>query len=140
MKKYVPHFVSGMLVALSAPLFAEPVEDNTFRGHDYARKASHDKVAESEQALAGKLDALQVLMHKETNSERSGHNAETHHRLLVDQRSWMAYRDSHCWLQSYVYVYPVDSRMSQSEYNACTLGMNLERIHFLDDLKQEYNR
>lgn len=137
MKKYAPLLIGWMMLS-SVPLFAEPVEDNTFRGHDYARKAAHDKAAESERLLLEKLDALQTLMHKKTNPERSEHDAVALDRLLIDQRSWMEYRASHCGLKSYVYAYPADSRLSQSEYNACKLEMNLERIQFLDEIKQEY--
>ena len=129
-----------MLCGAAVSLAEEVKDDDTFMGYGHARKIAHQKADTSIKALEEKYQQVSRLIKNSLYHGDVGHNSETVEWLATDQENWLKHRESNCWLQSYVYVYPAGSRMSSSHYDACTLEMNAARLKFLDTIRDEYTR
>jgi hypothetical protein len=108
-------------------------------GHDHARKELAKSTLASEVILDNKFQELLLLIRNSKYPAGLEHNAGTADKLTIEHQHWLLYAESHCWLVSSVYVYPAGSKMSYSEYNACKLEMNQQRIQFIDYIKNEYS-
>ncbi len=117
---------------------AQGVEENP-TGHDYARKELEKSILASEVILDNKFQELLLLIRNSKYPASLEHNTGTADKLTIEHQHWLLYAKSHCWLVSSVYVYPTGSKMSFSEYNACKLEMNQQRIQFIDNIKNEYS-
>ena len=117
---------------------AQGVEEKP-TGHDYARKELAKSTLASEEILGNKFKELLSLIKNSKYPAGLEHNLDTADKLNNEQQHWLLYAESHCWLVSSVYVYPTGSKMSFSEYNACKLEMNQQRIQFIDNINNEYS-
>lgn len=127
--------LSLLTITLSVSAFATDPEGHL--GHDYARQAVRQGAESSSITVEEQYKALLQLIRSRISSDDK-HMAETASQLEADQSSWLNYREAHCGLTAYVYIYPAGSRMFASQYNSCKMGMNKGRSKFLDDVAYEY--
>lgn len=117
---------------------AAETQSNNHQEYGFSRQKMADQANSSDAKVEEKLMQLQNRIN---NSQYPGdvlHNAEIVRQLQIEYQQWLNYRDSHCRLNTYIYIYPVTSRLSNDEYNACKLTMNRARLRFLNDISYEF--
>ncbi len=116
---------------------AETQSDN-HQEYGFVRQKMVDQANSTDAKVTEKIQQLQRMINNSLSVSDASHNAETIKQLRLEHRQWLDYRDSHCRLKSYVYAYPVISKLSADEYNACKVNMNRTRLRFLNDIAYEF--
>lgn len=117
---------------------ADERQSNNHQEYGFARQKMAVQANSSDAEVSKKVWQLQQLINNSLYPGDAVHNAETIKQLQLEHRQWRDYRDSHCRLKSYVYTYPVVSKLSADEYNACKVAMNRTRLRFLNDISYEF--
>lgn len=107
------------------------------------RSALQAKVKHGEQLVDAAVEQLVRSIKASTlpdDTEQASHNANTIDWLRTEQKNWLAYRESHCWLRAHVYAYPSTSRIAVAQYNACRDELSGQRIRYLRDFAQEFRK
>lgn len=132
--------VSSLLTLLILSNTSHAADSEEYPGHDHARKVIRDNSESSNSAVEKKYtELLQLIRSRFSPDDEGEHSANTARQLEQEHKSWLDYRDNHCWLEAYLYVYPAGSRIFSSQYNACTVSLNNERLKFLSSVELELN-
>lgn len=137
MLKFIIFVFLSLCLGLNGLLYADDVQSTAPPGHDYARQVLAMEVAVSDEALKKKERVLLELVADSGLLSDDEHNSETRVALAELYQAWHLFRDAQCEVNGYLHVYPADSRLFSSEYNACRLRMNRKRIDYLDRLENE---
>lgn len=130
--------IAALMIIGTALFDLAVANDTTHLGYDNPRKliskAAKDSFIELENKYKNVLSEMKVRNQPESDE----HITETISALILDQKLWMSFSQSHCNLVSYINVFPTGSRMFSSQYNSCKLEMNKKRIRYLNSIHYEY--
>ena len=135
-KRFIILVLAG---CLSLSVQAEDA-DETWRGHDYPRK----KTREAAQASLVKLEEtitnlLRKIKSINGSDEPAPEDWDMAQMIAHEHKAWASYRDSHCQLETTIYVYPQGSMLFSHELNSCLLRFNRERQKYLEGLAIEFS-
>ncbi len=129
--------IAGLVCLLSSPVYAEDIS----LGHDYARKQTREAAQASFVALEKTVAKLLSEIRSANASDESDSDEVDMVQLLEhEQNAWASYRDSHCQLETNIYVYPEGSMLFIHELNSCLLRFNRERQKYLEGLAIEFKQ
>ena len=126
-----------LVLALGNTTNTSATETEEHLGHDYPRQVVRNRAETSSKAVEEKYtELLQHIRSGITSGDE--HMSETASQLKAAQKSWLRYREDHCELTAYVYVYPAGSRMFASQYHSCVASMNDKRLQFFKNIAYEF--
>ena len=116
-------------------------DDETWRGHDYPRKKTREALQLSTVELEKTLAKLVSEIKSANDSdEPAPEDWDMAQMITHEHKAWAAYRDSHCQLETNIYVYPVGSMLFSHELNSCLLRFNRKRQTYLEGLANEFHQ
>ena len=115
--------------------------DETWRGHDYPRKKTREAAQASFVELEKTItNLLREIKFANGSDEPAPENWDMAQMLEQEHNAWASYRDSHCQMETNIYVYPQGSMLFSHELNSCLLRFNRKRQTYLEGLANEFHQ
>jgi len=133
-------FISTVICFSAGQVFSEtPVEENvTSLGADYPRKIIQEQAVESNRVISEKYKQIYQKMKSNSLTDKE-HVSGMLKSFKQEHNRWVSYRESHCDLMTYIFVYPAQSKMAAAQYYSCILSMNKRRMRYFEDILIEFD-